>query len=255
MRSRSRRRSIFIAGFTSAQRSVLSQVSKTGRSPAFDSTDLRAGSRLPMSNLGRTTPPEWRLFIALGLPAALRTALTHEQERLQAAGLHAAWVRPPGMHLTLHFLGDMPVTALERVEAACVQAATGIPPLRLRAAGLRCFPSAPPAARPRHKRLGRRAAVEAPPPTAGPAAKSLGSSPRQPALPPTRHHRSVPPAAPRRAARRPAAGTRRAASVLRRVCRRRGSAISQRAAPRRRGLYVAGHGCTARPADSASLPG
>ena len=95
-----------------------------------------------MSNLGRTTPPEWRLFIALGLPAALRTALTHEQERLQAAGLHAAWVRPPGMHLTLHFLGDMPVTALERVEAACVQAATGVPPLRLRAAGLRCFPSA-----------------------------------------------------------------------------------------------------------------
>lgn len=95
-----------------------------------------------MSNLGRTTPQEWRLFIALGLPAALRTALTHEQERLQAAGLHAAWVRTPGMHLTLHFLGDMPVTLLERVEAACVQAATGVPPLRLRAEGLRCFPSA-----------------------------------------------------------------------------------------------------------------
>ena len=95
-----------------------------------------------MSNRGRTTPQEWRLFIALGLPEALRAALTHEQERLQAAGLHAAWVRPLGMHLTLHFLGDMPVTALERVEAACVQAATGVPPLRLRAEGLRCFPSA-----------------------------------------------------------------------------------------------------------------
>ena len=95
-----------------------------------------------MSNLGRTTPQEWRLFIALGLPEALRTALTHEQERLQAAGLHAAWVRPPGMHLTLHFLGDTPVTALERIAAACVPAATGVPPLRLRAEGLRCFPSA-----------------------------------------------------------------------------------------------------------------
>lgn len=95
-----------------------------------------------MSNRGRTTPQEWRLFIALGLPEGLRAALTHEQERLQAAGLHAAWVQPPGMHLTLHFLGDMPVTALERIAAACVPAANRVPSLRLRAEGLRCFPSA-----------------------------------------------------------------------------------------------------------------
>ena len=95
-----------------------------------------------MSNLGQAKPQKWRLFIALGLPEALRTALTHEQERLQAAGLHAAWMRPPGMHLTLHFLGDTPVTALERIAAACVPAAAGVPPLRLRAEGLRCFPSA-----------------------------------------------------------------------------------------------------------------
>ncbi len=94
-----------------------------------------------MSNRGRTTPQEWRLFIALGLPEVLRTALTHEQERLQAAGLHAAWVRPPGMHLTLHFLGDTPVTALERIAAVCMPAAAGVPPLRLLAEGLRCFPS------------------------------------------------------------------------------------------------------------------
>ena len=95
-----------------------------------------------MSNLGQATPQQWRLFIALELPAALRAALTHEQERLQAAGLHASWVRPPGMHLTLHFLGDTPLTALKRIEAACVQAAARVPPLRLLAEGLRCFPSA-----------------------------------------------------------------------------------------------------------------
>ena len=95
-----------------------------------------------MSNLGRDTPQQWRLFIALGLPTGLRAALVREQERLQAAGLPAAWVRPPGMHLTLHFLGDTPVTALERIAAACEQAAAGVPPLLLRAAGLRCFPSA-----------------------------------------------------------------------------------------------------------------
>ena len=94
-----------------------------------------------MSNLGRMPPQQWRLFIALELPAALRAALTHEQERLQAAGLHASWVRPPGMHLTLHFLGDTPLPALERIEAACVPAAAGVPSLRLRAEGLRCFPS------------------------------------------------------------------------------------------------------------------
>ncbi len=95
-----------------------------------------------MSNLGRITPQKWRLFIALELPAALRAELRHEQERLQAGGLHAAWVRPPGMHLTLHFLGDTPVIAIERIEAACVQAAAGVQSLRLLAQGLRCFPTA-----------------------------------------------------------------------------------------------------------------
>ena len=98
-----------------------------------------------MSNRGRMTPQEWRLFIALGLPEVLRTALTHEQERLQAAGLHAAWVQPPGMHLTLHFLGDMPVTALERIAAACVPAANRVPSLRLRRKGCAAF--RPPAGR------------------------------------------------------------------------------------------------------------
>ena len=39
-----------------------------------------------MSNLGRTTPQEWRLFIALGLPEALRAALTHEQELVAGGG-------------------------------------------------------------------------------------------------------------------------------------------------------------------------
>ena len=85
---------------------------------------------------------DWRLFIALELPEALRAALTSEQERLRAEGLQAAWVRPPGMHLTLHFLGDTPVAAIERIEDACALAASRIQPLRLQARGLRCFPSA-----------------------------------------------------------------------------------------------------------------
>lgn len=53
-----------------------------------------------------------RLFVAIALPDALKETLTH----LRADIPGAAWVKPPALHLTLRFLGD--------VEAARVPALT-----------------------------------------------------------------------------------------------------------------------------------
>jgi len=48
-----------------------------------------------------------RTFVAIELPPAPRDILTAVQNRLQSLDLHASWVRPDKIHLTLRFLGDI----------------------------------------------------------------------------------------------------------------------------------------------------
>lgn len=46
-----------------------------------------------------------RLFVALDLPAAVRSALAEVIDRLKPLCREARWVRPESMHLTLKFIG------------------------------------------------------------------------------------------------------------------------------------------------------
>lgn len=48
-----------------------------------------------------------RTFIAIEIPEEVRKSLQDFQERLRKNGLHASWVKPELMHLTLRFLGDI----------------------------------------------------------------------------------------------------------------------------------------------------
>ncbi|MFC1961008.1 RNA 2',3'-cyclic phosphodiesterase [Chloroflexota bacterium] len=86
---------------------------------------------------------QWRLFIALELPADTLAALTATQEQLQreAPPRTVRWVRPAGIHLTLKFLGDTPAHQQEAISTALHNAASDQGPLLLRAAGLGCFPN------------------------------------------------------------------------------------------------------------------
>jgi 2'-5' RNA ligase len=48
-----------------------------------------------------------RTFIAIELPEATRAALYDFKALLHRKGMHATWVKPEAMHLTLRFLGDI----------------------------------------------------------------------------------------------------------------------------------------------------
>ncbi len=87
-----------------------------------------------------------RTFIAIELPQEVRAYLEARQEDLARAGGDVKWVRPDDIHLTLAFLGNVPVEEIAAVAAAVGGAAAGMEPIRLRAGGAGRFP---PRGRPR----------------------------------------------------------------------------------------------------------
>ena len=47
-----------------------------------------------------------RTFIAINVPSAVLDTIIRIQNRFKSLGLHASWVKPGNVHLTLKFLGD-----------------------------------------------------------------------------------------------------------------------------------------------------
>jgi 2'-5' RNA ligase len=88
-------------------------------------------------------PDTLRLFIAVEL---LETARDHVEivlrrlQRLDVPGIR--WVRPDSVHLTLKFLGDVPIEDVLPVTEAMEQAASGTPSQTLRLDGAGVFPNA-----------------------------------------------------------------------------------------------------------------
>jgi 2'-5' RNA ligase len=85
----------------------------------------------------------WRLFIAVELPPAVLAQLNETQETLKkyTPANTIRWVNPDGVHLTLKFLGDVPVTQRDTLEKAVAQAVQGHAPFFLSTAELGCFPN------------------------------------------------------------------------------------------------------------------
>ena len=84
-----------------------------------------------------------RTFIAIELDEELRANLKMLQDRLrgQLAPRSVRWVRPQGIHLTLKFLGDTPVSRLDDIKTSLAQAATEVGPFTFSVGGLGCFPN------------------------------------------------------------------------------------------------------------------
>ena len=85
----------------------------------------------------------WRLFIAVAIPPEVRSVLTTLQEDMRDKTPDKAirWVNPDGIHLTLKFLGDVPLTKRSTLEQALTTAAADIAPFDLSTKAPGCFPN------------------------------------------------------------------------------------------------------------------
>ena len=93
-----------------------------------------------------STPSSLRLFVALELPEAWKTALGALQDEMRAAlhdrfgdAVRPRWVRTDGIHLTLKFLGATPASRLDAVETALRQAVPSLAPFSLQLANAGSF--------------------------------------------------------------------------------------------------------------------
>jgi 2'-5' RNA ligase len=84
-----------------------------------------------------------RTFIAIELPPPVTTALMQVQSRLKTISPpHAVrWTAPQNIHLTLHFLGDIPDSDVTTVSNALDAVAADCHPFELSLGGLGCFPN------------------------------------------------------------------------------------------------------------------
>jgi len=80
-----------------------------------------------------------RLFIALDIPADVRTGLTSYMERARTLAAEARWARVEGLHVTLKFVGHVDDAVVEQIKAALrsIKAA----PFEVKFAGVGFFPN------------------------------------------------------------------------------------------------------------------
>ncbi|HYW74391.1 MAG TPA: RNA 2',3'-cyclic phosphodiesterase [Pyrinomonadaceae bacterium] len=84
----------------------------------------------------------YRIFIAIEIPSSIRRLLTDyiEQLRGEFPETRASWSREDNLHLTLKFLGDVPVTRIPDLAAACTDAAGTLGPFELAISTTGTFP-------------------------------------------------------------------------------------------------------------------
>lgn len=95
-----------------------------------------------MSTQRNRVEEAWRIFIAIELPVDIRRKLkTHiDHLRHSLPGSHASWGCEENLHLTLKFLGDIPVEKVETLSQATQRAASDSSSFELTIAGCGAFP-------------------------------------------------------------------------------------------------------------------
>jgi len=84
-----------------------------------------------------------RAFVAVELSEDVRQALAAAQRAMQRQSPSGVrWVAPESVHLTLKFLGDVPIARLEAVTEAMRQVAAGCAPFDVTLNGVGAFPNA-----------------------------------------------------------------------------------------------------------------
>ena len=83
-----------------------------------------------------------RLFIAIVVPEHVRKEIARAQEHLKRESPPGTvrWPRPDQFHITLKFLGDVPVDQVEALKNSLTPICAASPALRLSACGIGFFP-------------------------------------------------------------------------------------------------------------------
>lgn len=97
-----------------------------------------------MKMTDETSTGRLRLFVAIPIPESVRNEMARVQRELQSLAPRRAigWTRPEQFHLTLRFLGGVPMASLEDLKAAVGAVCANAQSLHLRAAGVGFFPNA-----------------------------------------------------------------------------------------------------------------
>ena len=82
-----------------------------------------------------------RAFLALEVPAAVKTQLAVAQEVLRRELPRARWTRPDRWHLTLKFLGEVAAPVLDELATALAPRLRGLGAVSIRLGGTGFFPS------------------------------------------------------------------------------------------------------------------
>ena len=84
----------------------------------------------------------WRVFVAIELPHNVRGHIAEHIDRLRSTvpEVRASWSREHNLHLTLKFLGDIPLTNVEKLSVAASIAASKVEPFELVVEGCGAFP-------------------------------------------------------------------------------------------------------------------
>lgn len=87
--------------------------------------------------------PTIRTFIAIELTGPILERLGDLQSRMQRdlPPKLLRWGRPEGIHLTLTFLGDIPLEQVDSIAEALGEACAGHAPFAVSIAGMGCFPN------------------------------------------------------------------------------------------------------------------
>jgi RNA 2',3'-cyclic 3'-phosphodiesterase len=82
-----------------------------------------------------------RTFIAIDVPPAVLDTITRIQNRFKSLGLHASWVKPGNIHLTLKFLGETDPDRISGIQNKLTETLAAFAPFRLSMNSAGVFPN------------------------------------------------------------------------------------------------------------------
>ena len=82
-----------------------------------------------------------RTFIAIDVPPAVHDTIARIQNRFKSLGVHASWVKPGNIHLTLKFLGDTDPDRIPGIQNKLTETLASFAPFRMSLDSAGVFPN------------------------------------------------------------------------------------------------------------------